>query len=930
MSGSGQDPRSHDPATRETIPPGGKIESQGKSTAAATSAIPGKLGRYSILRCLGTGGMGAVYLAQDDQLDRQVALKIPTAQVAGSPKQLERLYREARSAATLSHPNICSVYDVGEIDGRHYISMAYVDGRPLSDFVRRDKLLPERQVVAVVRRIALALQHAHEQGVIHRDLKPSNIMIDPRRQPIVMDFGLARQVGSDSDIRLTRQGAILGSPAYMSPEQVEGDIESIGPASDIYSLGVLLYELLTAELPFAGSMASVMGQILTRDPIPPSELRPDLSFELEPICLQMMAREIDDRYASMEQVADVLGSFLKQTRADQAGIRESAELSAFDVIDEEYQFVGSRRAAKTKLHWPAPGRKFWIRTAATGVIVALCLWLAFAVSSSWPGSGEEGTLLPPAIAPFDETQAKQHQQAWADHLRIATETTNSIGMKLTLLPPGEFTMGSPASEAGRRDDEPQHQVKITKPFYLGVHEVTQQQYEKVMGTRPWQGKTFVKEGPDFSATWVSHDDAVAFCRKLSNQEGVQYRLPTEAEWEYACRAGTTTAYSFGNDASKLGQYAWYRENAWDVGEKYAHRVGQKLSNPWGLYDMHGNVWEWCQDWHASYGSAKVVSDPKGPAQGNSRSLRGGDGFDDPRSGVRSAVRNGALPPISRLFTVGFRVARTYNLSPAVKPPAEKTVGSKPPSAAIAPFDASQAKQHQQAWADHLGTPVETTNSIGMKLKLLPSGTFTMGEGGGTHKVTLTKPFELGVYEVTQEQYEQVMGSKPSTFKGPQNPVEQVSWDDAVEFCRKLSELAEEKSAGYVYRLPTEAEWEYACRAGTTTAYSFGDSESELGAYAWYKKNSGGTTHPVGGKKPNGWGLYDMHGNVYEWCQDWYGSYPSGSVTDPTGAASGSDRVFRGGSWFSFSVNYRSAFRYGHTPDNRHFNHGFRVLRSSIK
>jgi formylglycine-generating enzyme required for sulfatase activity len=225
-------------------------------------------------------------------------------------------------------------------------------------------------------------------------------------------------------------------------------------------------------------------------------------------------------------------------------------------------------------------------------------------------------------------------------------------------------------------------------------------------------------------------------------------------------------------------------------------------------------------------------------------------------------------------------------------------------------------------------PVKS-NSLGMKFKQLQGSTFTMGDGNDAHQVTLTQPFELGVYEVTQEQYEKVMGTNPSKFKAPQNPVEQVDWDDAVEFCRKLSALLAEKKAGYVYRLPTEAEWEYACRAGTTTTYSFGDSDSELGDYAWYAKNSGQTTHPVGGKKPNAWGLYDMHGNVYEWCQDWYSTYPSGSVTDPTGSSSGSNRVFRGGSWF-VSDFCRSAFRSGDAPDYRDDSLGFRVLRSSIK
>jgi formylglycine-generating enzyme required for sulfatase activity len=228
------------------------------------------------------------------------------------------------------------------------------------------------------------------------------------------------------------------------------------------------------------------------------------------------------------------------------------------------------------------------------------------------------------------------------------------------------------------------------------------------------------------------------------------------------------------------------------------------------------------------------------------------------------------------------------------------------------------------------------NTLDIEFKLLLGGTFTMGAGRDAHQVTLTQPFELGVYEVTQEQYEGVMGTNPSRFTGPQNPVEQVSWDDAVEFCRKLSALPAEKKAGYVYRLPTEAEWEYSCRAGTQTRFSFVDSHSELGdyawlgEYAWYRDNSGKTTHPVGGKKPNAWGLYDMHGNVSEWCQDWMRYYPSASVTDPTGAASGSSRVYRGGSWSDYAESCASADRGGSSPDFPYHDKGFRVLRSSIK
>ena len=239
---------------------------------------------------------------------------------------------------------------------------------------------------------------------------------------------------------------------------------------------------------------------------------------------------------------------------------------------------------------------------------------------------------------------------------------------------------------------------------------------------------------------------------------------------------------------------------------------------------------------------------------------------------------------------------------------------------------------------------ESATSIGMEFKLIPAGTFTMGDASGwdnetPHEVTLSKPFKMGVHEVTQAQYEQVMGVNPSKFKGADNPVETVSWYDAIAFCRRLSALPTEKAAGNVYRLPTEAEWEYACRAGTTTKFSFGDDDSEFEHYGWYYENSGNKPHQVGSKQPNAWGLYDMHGSVFEWCQDWYGDYPSGSLTNPTGATSGSGvaqavgkavdslRVLRGGCWRYPSENCKSAYRSVFGPSMSTSYMGFRVCLS---
>ncbi len=218
----------------------------------------------------------------------------------------------------------------------------------------------------------------------------------------------------------------------------------------------------------------------------------------------------------------------------------------------------------------------------------------------------------------------------------------------------------------------------------------------------------------------------------------------------------------------------------------------------------------------------------------------------------------------------------------------------------------------------------TVNGVEFAFRWCPAGTFTMGSPEDEkdrdsdetqHKVTLTKGFWMLETEVTQKQWKAVMGSLPDCgFKGDNLPVECVSWNDCQEFCKKCTQL------GLPVQLPTEAQWEYACRAGSTGAYA-----GNLDEMAWYSSNSGSTTHPVGTKKANAWGLYDMHGNVWEWCQDWYGDYPSGSVTDPTGPSSGSDRVRRGGSWGHNARLCRSALRNSYDPGNRYDHLGFRLV-----
>ncbi len=230
----------------------------------------------------------------------------------------------------------------------------------------------------------------------------------------------------------------------------------------------------------------------------------------------------------------------------------------------------------------------------------------------------------------------------------------SIGMKFVLIPSGSFMMGSPSSEKGRDSDEKQHRVTLSKGFYMQTTEVTQAQWHEIMGTRPWSGKKYAQERcPDCAASYVSWNDAKEFIKRLNQKEGTnKYRLPTEAEWEYACRAGTTERFCFGNSESRLGDYAWYEYNALNEGERYAHRVAHKRPNAWGLYDMHGNVWEWCEDWYREY-PLRSVTDPEGPFGGSHRVRRGGSWHNAPRY-VRCANRYDSRPVFSRSF-LGFRL-----------------------------------------------------------------------------------------------------------------------------------------------------------------------------------------------------------------------------------------------------------------------------------
>lgn len=842
-------------ARRETIPASNSMIDSKSEIDSRSLKIPRKLGRYRIDRKLGEGAMGVVFLARDEMLNRAVALKIPRRyQASGSEEQL-RFKREAQAAAVLHHPSICPIYDVGEIQGIQYISMGFVDGVPLSRYAVQDSGLTEHQIARYVLQIAKALAVAHEAGFIHRDLKPANIMLDKNDLPVVLDFGLARRIDRKNDPRLTQTGIVLGSPCYMAPEQLDGNPAKVGPHSDIYSLGVILYELLAGRVPFAGSPTSVMGQILTETPQKPSAWRTHLTVRLETICLKMMAPQPEQRLGSMQAVVTALQEYLDKFDTDnppsvddfavgicspdmceqrkqqieqliKAGeynkaesllislsrdrsealhkysvwataelpklrelrenvrsgrqeiydtanrlmkaydykqvvqilsdypydirtpkmqkLLEHAELIQFEIdrLSErirEAELRGQRtlllqlleqklelkpndrdarilydqnstrqKAAFSHAQWlliillsaaifaasafivhqryspasseadkdttrivqrdsGAPGVRDTARSDAQSSAVSSASEVPTPFQIALRNSIRNKSVPPLAMGPLNARLANELQSAWANHLVVAVEPSNTIGMSLRFIPPGEFIMGSAPSEDRQESDEgPQHRVRLTRPFYLSVTEVTHWQWFEVLGSRPWLGKESARLGDNFPTTFVNWNDAVQFCKKLTELEGVVYRLPTEAEWEYSCRAGNETARYFGNDLTPLNEHAWWggASRIGSIqGEKYPHIVGTRKPNAFGLFDMYGNVYEWCQDSYepSAYGNRTgTTSDPIVKRENAECVVRGGSwdlSSDDCRSGARHH-----LSPSESNGSCGFRVVREIALS----------------------------------------------------------------------------------------------------------------------------------------------------------------------------------------------------------------------------------------------------------------------------
>jgi formylglycine-generating enzyme required for sulfatase activity len=696
-----------------------------------------------------------------------------------------RFEREAKLQVRLRHAHLVQVRDYSKDSLGPYIVMDWIEGQSLAEVIAQSGPMEWQRSAVLISKVALALQVAHDAGIIHRDVKPANILLDASGEPFVTDFGLARIEANQIEATQSRSSetatnAMLGTINFASPEQ-QRNPRNVCFQSDIWSLGATLYKTVTGF--------DVLAMRESKIPEP-----------LRPIVLRATEQEITDRYATMRMMSDVL----MQTRNAAAASIRSASTPTNPVRDSEWlvrQFArvvqqaspptppvtdsvrrlepgqtGSSAASAAEkqstkarvapaaaapvaarpekstirpamrvpastptppvmdsVRRPQPGqtglsaasaaekqstkarvvpvapapvtarpqkstirpamrvpvkssplsnqgttklktpqsfsRRRWIGGVGCGLTViggAVLSFPPFEKAADPSKSSESASEQPqdsqtPALlqAPFSEAEASASQEAWAKHLGISVEVTNSLGMKFRVIPPGTFDMGSPKSEPGRSDNEAIHKVTITQPKLMGIYPVTQGEWTKVMGSNPSHFTSVSGQDTSrFPVERVSWEDSQEFLNRMNAAHpmpGWRYRLPTEAEWEYACRAGTVTPFWFGSELN--GQQANCDGNHpyQTVKGPYLERpcvVGRYGANAFGLFDQHGQVLEWCEDRYGDY-DTWVSQDPKGPSSGSSHVLRGGSWSPNADS-CRSADRYSGEPS-GRSNYAGLRV-----------------------------------------------------------------------------------------------------------------------------------------------------------------------------------------------------------------------------------------------------------------------------------
>ncbi|MBI3270298.1 MAG: SUMF1/EgtB/PvdO family nonheme iron enzyme [Planctomycetes bacterium] len=987
-------------------------------------------GNFRILRLLGVGGMGSVYLARQLSLDRLVAVKLLHPAETLSREVVERFRREAQAAARLTHAAVVRVYAFEQDEGRSFLAMEYVEGETLADRFARSRPLPHEEALRIARDVAAGLAAAHAQGIVHRDVKPQNVFLAKEGGVKLGDFGLARDMSADGLVSVA--GQILGTALYMAPEQCQG--LKVDPRADLYALGAMLFHVVTGRPPFRGAtVVELLHQHITVPAPAARSILPDLPLPIDELLARLLAKDPDQRPPSAAYTVLCLQAALEGRGAPPAPVARPAP-------PPEPRPVGETDAeAATRPAIPPPRttsgrdrartmaarryRKLLVAALLTAVLVGALLFclLELAPERTMAGAGTA-----PGIVPA-RTQAPPRPPAEPPPaLRPTAGPPQKAAVPLDIDLGGVAggTPGPSAPDAAHQELDPfararQALGEARFDDALALVEAARTTFQDAQSAEAWQefraeisrallarlstATEKVREllgRADFAAAeaelvnlerevGMAGAPAVAALKDSLRQGQAAAREQADAEAEALWRELATEAWKQAVErkwtaASELCRQGLDRPalaprrarmealgRVVDLGRRAHEAVPAgllRLAKTRVSFDKaHGGSLEGELLPGAPAGSVRVgVDGTKGGFAGCALAelapsawlLLAREGLgDDPQAsaaiallalslGVEadaglllSADRSG-LDELASVFEeagAGWdapwsTVAIERRLREAAKaPPGAPPVAAPEPGAQGEPRAGGEPEKPGREAGRRLPpfSPIVVRLPKGLALDLivLPEGAFALGsaevEAGragneGPVRTVQVASFAMGRYEVTQEQFEAVMGTNPSKHAGERLPVESVTWKEAAQFCARLTSPGRGR-----FRLPTEAEWEYACRAGTSSAYFFGDA-AHLPSYAWCEANSEGKLRRIGLKKPNPWGLYDLAGNAWELCStlDW--DYPYDAADGREDAAADGGRIVRGGSAFDGPEHCRSARRDDIPPDRRAPEVGFRV------